>query len=85
MHEVDIIRSLSHPGIIRILDSGVLEDRYYYSMEYMPGEIWPTAQHGMIPMDLAMGLFSPVCAAIAYAHENGVTLSGPQTIQYTFQ
>ena len=73
MREVDIIRSLSHPGIIRILDSGVLEDRYYYSMEYMPGgNLYRRLEHGKIPVDSAMGLFLSVCAAMAYAHESGV-------------
>ena len=37
LREVDIIRSLSHPGIIQIIDNGVLDDCYFYSMEYMPG------------------------------------------------
>jgi|WetSurMetagenome_2_1015567.scaffolds.fasta_scaffold86423_1 hypothetical protein len=73
MREVDIIRDLSHPGIFRILDSGVLEDRYYYSMEYMPGgNLGRRLEHGKIPMDLAMGIFLSVCAAMAYAHESGV-------------
>lgn len=74
MNEVDIIRSLAHPGIIRILDSGVLDDRYYYSMEYMPGgNLARRLEHGKIPMDSAMPLFLSVCAAMAYAHESGVT------------
>lgn len=74
MNEVDIIRSLSHPGIIRIMDSGVLEDRYYYSMEFMPGgNLARRLEHGKIPMDSAMPIFLSVCAAMAYAHESGVT------------
>jgi hypothetical protein len=73
MHEVDVIRSLSHPGIIRILDSGVLEDRYYYSMEYMPGgNLCRRLEHGKISMDSAMWIFLSVCAAMAYAHDSGV-------------
>ena len=71
--EVDVIRALSHPGIIRILDSGVLEDRYYYSMDYLPGgNLCRRLEHGKIPMDAAMGLFLSMCAAMAYAHESGV-------------
>ena len=73
MREVDIIRGLAHSGIIRILDSGVLEDRYFYSMEYMPGgNLYRRLEHGKIAMDSAMGCFLPVCAAMAYAHESGV-------------
>jgi serine/threonine protein kinase len=35
--EVDVIRSLSHPGIIRIMTQGIVEENCYYAMEYMPG------------------------------------------------
>jgi hypothetical protein len=73
MREVDIIRSLSHPGIIRILDHGILDECYFYSMEYMPGgNVGRRIGHGRVPMNAAISLFLPVCAAMTYAHECGV-------------
>jgi hypothetical protein len=73
MREVDIIRSLTHPGIIRILNNGVLDECYYYSMEFMPGgNLTKRLDRGKIPVDSALELFFPICAAMAYAHENGV-------------
>lgn len=73
LREIDIVRSLSHPGIIRILDNGVLEECYYYSMDYMPGgNLNRRLARGRIAVDAAMELFVPVCSAMAYAHENGV-------------
>jgi hypothetical protein len=73
MREVDIIRGLTHPGIIRILDNGVLEECYYYSMEYMPGgNLNRRLERGRIELDRALDLFLPICAAMGYAHENGV-------------
>jgi hypothetical protein len=73
MREVDIIRGLSHPGIIKILDNGVLEDCYYYSMEFMPGgNLNRRLEHGKITVAAALELFIPICSAMAYAHEKGV-------------
>jgi hypothetical protein len=73
LREIDIIRSLSHPGIIKILDNGVLEECYYYSMEFMPGgNLNRRLDRGKIPIANALELFLPVCSAMAYAHEKGV-------------
>jgi hypothetical protein len=73
LREVDIIRGLVHPGIIRILDNGVLEECYYYSMEFMPGgNLNRRLERGKVAMNTAVELFIPICAAMAYAHESGV-------------
>jgi len=73
IREVDIIRDLSHPGIIKVLDNGVLDDCYYYAMEYMPGgNLTRRMERGKIPIETAMGLFLPICDAMAYAHDHGV-------------
>jgi len=73
IREVDIIRELSHPGIIRVLDNGVLDDWYYYSMEFMPmGNLTRRMERGPIAIQDAMSLFIPVCDAMAHAHERGV-------------
>ncbi len=73
MREIDTMRSLSHPGIVRIWDYGVMEDCYYYAMEYMPGgNLESRIEHGRIPVDEAITLFLPVCAAMAYAHDCSV-------------
>jgi hypothetical protein len=73
LREVDIIRGLSHPGIIKILDNGVMEDCYFYSMEYMPGgNLNRRLEHGRISAAAGVELFIPICSAMAYAHEKGV-------------
>ncbi len=73
IREVEIIRDLSHPGIIKVRDNGVLEDCYYYSMEFMPGgNLIKRLDRGKIPIEAAMKLFNPICDAMAYAHERGV-------------
>jgi hypothetical protein len=73
LREVDIIRSLSHPGIIQIIDNGVLDDCYFYSMEYMPGgNLTRLLQRGKLPVEATPQIFLPICEAMAYAHENGI-------------
>jgi len=66
LREVDIIRGLVHPGIIRVLDNGVLDECYYYSMEFMPGgNLNRRLARGKIAMNTAVELFIPICAAMA--------------------
>ncbi len=73
LREIELIRSLSHPGIIKVLESGVLEECYYYSMEYMPGgNLNRRLEHGKIPVNQAVELFLPICNAMAYAHEQAI-------------
>ena len=73
LREVDIIRSLNHPGIIRILGNGMQDECYYYSMDFMPGgNLNRRLERRKIAMAAALELFLPICAAMAYAHENGV-------------
>jgi hypothetical protein len=73
LREVEIIRSLSHPGIIHVIDNGVLDECYFYSMEYMPGgNLTRLLQRGKPPIESTPQIFLPICDAMAYAHENGV-------------
>ena len=73
LREVEIIRSLSHPNIVRILDSGAAEDFYYYAMEHMvAGNLSNRTNHSRIPLREALVMFSLICDAMAYAHEKGI-------------
>jgi hypothetical protein len=73
LREVDIIRSLSHPGIIQIFDNGVLDDCYFYSMEYMPGgNLTRLLQRGKPSFESTEQVFFQICEAMAYAHGNGI-------------
>jgi len=73
LREIEIIGGLSHPGIIKIFENGILEDCYYYSMEYMPGgnlaQSLGCARMDFIP---AITLFLRICSAVAHAHDNSV-------------
>ncbi|NNF56682.1 MAG: serine/threonine protein kinase [Rhodothermaceae bacterium] len=70
--ERQILGSLNHPGIARLLDGGEAEDgRPYLVMEYVPGEpITTYADRHRLTVDQRLDLFGQVCEAVAYAHRN---------------
>ena len=70
--ERQILASLDHPGIARLLDGGVADDgRLYAVVEYVDGQ--PLVQHCYERgADLAyrLALFGQVCEVVAYAHRS---------------
>jgi serine/threonine-protein kinase len=70
--ERQILASLDHPGIARLLDGGTTEEgRPYLVMEYIEGEAvdrYCDQQH--LGIDARVDLFRQVCAAVQYAHQN---------------
>lgn len=74
IREVDAIRDLSHPGIVKVFENGVIDDCYYYAMEFMPGgNLARRMERGPMPVEEAADLFVRICSAVAYAHTRGVT------------
>ena len=68
--ERQILASLTHPGIARLLDGGMTPDgEPYFVMEYIEGEALPIYLSRM-QLDVArrLALFQQVCAAVSYAH-----------------
>jgi eukaryotic-like serine/threonine-protein kinase len=72
--ERQILASLDHPNIARLLDGGTTDEgRPYFVMEYMEGEPldeYADARRLSIPERLR--LFLTVCGAVAYAHQRRV-------------
>ncbi len=70
--ERQILASLDHPGIARLLDGGTTDDgRPYLVMEYIEGA--PLDQYcdqHRLGLDARVDLFRQVCAAVQYAHQN---------------
>ncbi len=70
--ERQILATLDHPNIARLLDGGTTEDgRPYLVMEYIAGQ--PITRHCRernLPLAERLRLFQTVCAAVAYAHRN---------------
>jgi serine/threonine protein kinase/tetratricopeptide (TPR) repeat protein len=70
--ERQILASLDHPGIARLLDGGTIDDgRPYLVMEYIEGA--PLDQYcdrHRLGLEARVDLVRQVCAAVQYAHQN---------------
>ena len=70
--ERQILASLDHPGIARLLDGGTTDDgRPYLVMEYIEGK--PLDEYcdlHRLGLDERIDLFRKVCSAVEYAHQN---------------
>ncbi len=72
LREIEILRTLSHAHIVRILDSGVLEDCYFYMMELMSGSLAKRLAQGRMPLQDSVSMFVIICEAVAHAHTKGI-------------
>ena len=70
--ERQILASLEHPGIARLLDGGITQDGIsYLAMEYVEGQpISRYCDESRLSIDERLQLFLKVCEAVHYAHQN---------------
>ena len=72
--EIDALRKLQSPHIVELYESGVDDETYFYSMEYVDGETLTArlTQDRRIPWREAIELAVQVCRALKSAHNAGV-------------
>lgn len=74
--EIEVLRALDHPHIVRLLDSGTadgIEGGLYLCMEFVDGhELHHDIPAVGFPPEVAYQKFIHLCDAVAYAHANGV-------------
>ncbi|MCI0689868.1 MAG: serine/threonine-protein kinase, partial [Sporichthyaceae bacterium] len=72
LEERQILASLDHPHIARLVDGGVTEDAVpWFAMEYVRGErIDRYCDRHCLRVDQRLRLFVEVCDAVQYAHRN---------------
>jgi serine/threonine-protein kinase len=72
--EMEIVGSLSHPGIVPLLDSGRAETLLYYVMPYVEGESLHERleRERRLPPDEAVRIVLQVAEALSYAHGRGI-------------
>ena len=71
-NERQILASLDHPHIARLLDGGTTDDGLpYFVMEYVEGHpIYGYCDEHQLSINERLKLFREVCAAVHYAHQN---------------
>jgi eukaryotic-like serine/threonine-protein kinase len=71
-NERQILASLEHPNIARLLDGGTTSDGLpYFVMEYIGGQrIDQYAEQKSLSITARLELFRQVCGAVSYAHQN---------------
>ncbi|MDQ3804923.1 MAG: serine/threonine protein kinase, partial [Acidobacteriota bacterium] len=71
-NERQILASLNHPNIGRLLDGGSTDDGLpYFVMEYIQGQpLYHYCDERGLPVRARLQLFSQLAAAVAYAHQN---------------
>ncbi|MDX6306313.1 MAG: eukaryotic-like serine/threonine-protein kinase [Blastocatellia bacterium] len=71
VQERDVLASLNHRNIARLLDGGTTDGLPFIALEYVEGEtITAFCDHKRLTIDDRLVLFRKVCAAVAYAHQN---------------
>lgn len=72
--ERNVLASLSHPGIVPLLDGGVDEDgQPWLVMQYVEGEpIDQWCNRRKLPIRERIALFDRACDAVVYAHGRGI-------------
>jgi serine/threonine-protein kinase len=72
--EMEIVGSLSHPGIVPLLDSGRAGTLLYYVMPFVAGESLHDRleRERRIPPGDAVGIVREIAEALGYAHSRGI-------------
>ncbi len=67
-------RSLTHPNICRVLDTGADDDTFFIVMEFLDGQTVAELIQlaGAIKVERALEIMVSVCEALGYAHERGI-------------
>ncbi|HET8624648.1 MAG TPA: serine/threonine-protein kinase [Gemmatimonadales bacterium] len=74
LREIDIVRSLSHPRVVPLYDSGQIGGVLYYAMQYVEGEslFARLSREHRLPLRDALQIALDVAEALEYAHTRGV-------------
>ena len=72
--EIEAMRKLNCPNIVKLIDSGSDDDIYYYSMEYIDGETLTAKlrREKRIPWVEVIDISKQICVGLKHAHDAGV-------------
>jgi hypothetical protein len=65
---------IDHPNVVRVIDVGKFEDRYYLVMEYVHGETLDAVleRERKLPLDRATKIIREIASGLAAAHRSGI-------------
>jgi serine/threonine protein kinase/CheY-like chemotaxis protein len=71
--EVKAAEKLSHPHIVKLLDSGTDGEITFMVMEWLEGKLLEELLiEGSLPLERTVPIFKQICSAVAYAHEHRI-------------
>ena len=71
--EVEAVRSLNHPNIVRVMASGIMVEGFpYMAMEWLNGSTLDHEISRCISVAKVMMLFEQIASAVAYAHNRKI-------------
>ena len=72
--EIASMKSLENPHIVKFIDSGVDQETYYYSMEYVEGDTLTSVilREKRIPWEKSVDYAIQICSALKAAHDTGI-------------
>src|SRR5512139_2338173 len=67
------LRDLDHPNVIRILDTGKVDNRPYMVMEFIQGDaLGDLLKNGRLDLETALQYLQPISAALDYLHARDI-------------
>lgn len=72
--EIELLKLLDHPNIVRLYEAGVSDGFHFYVMEFVDGQRLDhrIMADGRIDWQTTIDLILPVCRALKHAHDHGV-------------
>jgi eukaryotic-like serine/threonine-protein kinase len=75
LREIDVLRTLSHPNIVTLLDSGTVEKAFFFVVEFCNGGNLADLTDrcgGKVPLDILRPIMSQTLAGLDHAHRQGL-------------
>ncbi len=72
LREIDVMKAINHPSLVRILDQSWTGDSLYLTMDYCDRgnvESLTAKHHGQVPTDQAVGIVLQVLEGLEHAHD----------------
>lgn len=67
------LRDLDHPNVIKVLDTGKVENRPYMVMEFIEGNVLgDLLKNGRLDLETTLHLLKPIGAALDYLHASNI-------------